>query len=76
MFRVYYNRSEDFPYIWSLDTGEQKDERIIKGYSGGTIAGCGYDFDVPQGSTTQPRAWIEVTADRVYIDTEGFAHFE
>ena len=76
MFRVYYNRSEDFPYIWSLDTGSQEDERIVKGYEGGTIVKCGYDFTVPHGSTTKPRAWIELKADRVYIDTEGFAHFE
>lgn len=59
--RIYYNRSVDYPLIWSYDQGTQETEIQISGWRlHGLDAADGSDLTVPTGDREHPRVWIEL----------------
>ncbi len=72
-YRIYYNRREDAPWVWSFDQGTQATERLLVGYRlHGVDVRNGQDLDV--AGDTAPRVWIEFEAETVRIDA-GVARF-
>lgn len=56
-FRVYFNLHEDYPLVWSYDTGDKTEECTVE-----SVTISGYARTVYRGKDdhTQPRAWIEI----------------
>src|SRR5271154_4743540 len=59
-YRVYYNRASDFPYVWSFDSGDMKDEVIVKSIRGGNFVSC---YDPMGDNLTSPRGYFLVEAE-------------
>lgn len=76
MYRVYYNRTADEPWLWSVDEGTQESERQVTGVR---MHGCDtrerVDLSVVTTDKERPRAWMEVDANLMRVDCEGVAHF-
>ena len=58
-YRIYFNRWNDFPLIWSVDDGSQANEKIVSQVildevEGRTMTGQG-------DNVNSPSAWIEAT---------------
>ena len=64
MYRVYFNRSSDFPFVWSFDDGDIANEVIVK-----AIHGCKFDSDYdPSGDNVNtPRGFFWVKADMAVL---------
>jgi len=76
-YRLYFNRCEDFPQIWSIDCGSIDTEINVIGFLalGCAIApGRAADFAAVD-ATREPKAWINIQASDVRIDA-GVAVFE
>lgn len=63
-FRVYYNRSSDYPYVWSFDDGDSKNEVLVKNIYGPNFTSA-YNPDGDNKDT--PRAFFWVTASKALI---------
>ena len=77
IYRLYFNRCEDFPQIWSIDEGDISTEVNVSGFGlgpgVGARDGCAPDFaaiDVVR----EPKAWVVIEADRVLVE-RGVALF-
>jgi hypothetical protein len=74
VFRIYYNRREDYPNIWSFDSGSQDTEQIVTGYQGEVdIAGCGFNSEARKG--IEPAAWIWIDANSATLNEDGSVTF-
>jgi|HubBroStandDraft_1064217.scaffolds.fasta_scaffold12576_7 hypothetical protein len=67
MLRVYLNRFEEAPLIWSVDRGtkatEQKFKQVIfAGVNGVT------NWDLLANNVDDPRCWIEVFGGELAVD--------
>jgi len=64
--RVYYNRSQDFPFVWSYDKGDISTEKIVKDIK---IFGCAVTsrFDSTKDNSIEPRAWFEVNCSNITV---------
>lgn len=61
MYRVYYNRHSEFPYIWSIDAGTLETEVKVKSVQFHRVsAETGFDPDVPIGDQERPRVFFVV----------------
>ena len=75
MYRVYYNRRADYPFIWSVDNGDQSTEQnVIDVQLHRSNANTGGDMTVPRHSTDVPSVWFEVWHAKLVI-TDNVAHF-
>ena len=59
-YRVYFNRAHDFPYVWSFDSGDMRDEVIVKSISGGSFTS---KYDPRGDNLTSPRGYFLVEAE-------------
>ena len=74
-YRLYYNRANEAPHVWSFDEGDQTSEVCVMGFVlHGCNASSGQDLKVAAGSKDQPRVWLEVEAERMEMHS-GVAHF-
>jgi hypothetical protein len=75
IYRLYYNRSEDAPWLWSYDQGTQDTEQLLRDYR---LHGCdvraGVDMSVPGGAKDRPKVWLAVEAKHVEA-IDGVGHF-
>jgi hypothetical protein len=70
-FRVYYNKSADYPFVWSFDKGSSDTEQTVMELRGERFESA-YTSDGDNVNT--PRAFFWVTADEVVI-RNGIAYF-
>lgn len=77
IYRLYFNRCEDFPQIWSIDQGTTETEINVIGFrTEGQVhvqSGRAEDFAKVDGQR-EPKAWAVVTAHSLRIDN-GVAVF-
>lgn len=70
IIRVYFNRKEDFPKVWSVDDGHQANEIMVS-----SIITQGLSRYVWSGvikhSETEPRAWVEFAHARIHQINES-----
>ena len=68
-YRLYYNRSEDIPRVWSFDEGTQESEQIVSAFviDCGCVARSGADFSAPRVSKEVPRVWVEIECDAMTV---------
>lgn len=72
-YRIYFNRKEDYPCIWSVDEGSSATEIRVQWFSIDKLnvwAQHGFGpqpHNTPERSENDPDAWIEV---------EGYADFQ
>jgi hypothetical protein len=57
-FRIYFNRWNDAPLIWSVDEGSQATERIVREVRFDNVSGV--TRTGPGDNVRSPTAWIEV----------------
>ena len=75
-YRLYFNRCEDFPQIWSVDEGTIATEVNVIGF---VLRGCGArdgrveDFGAIDAAR-EPKAWLLIEASSLVIE-RGIAHF-
>lgn len=75
IFRLYFNRSKDFPYIWSFDTGTQQTEHTVTEFKGHiNVVGCGYNPNV-KNPDTEPKAWIIIESGAAILNEDGSVTF-
>ena len=75
-FRVYYNRRQDEPWVWSFDEGTQATERLLTGFRlHGVDVRDGLDDGVANGDEKSPRVWVEFEADTVRVGGDGVGRF-
>ena len=72
IYRLYFNRTEDFPQVWSIDEGTPDTEVNVVGFrfEGAMPVTSGVSTD-----GTQPRAWVSIDAKGLSIE-HGIAVFE
>lgn len=60
-YRVYFNRSEDAPQVWSLDEGSHASEINVQGIqvAGNVPLASAYN---PAAELPEPKAWFELEA--------------
>ena len=73
-YRVYFNRGEDAPQIWSLDEGGPATEINVQNIVIGPNATAVTASDPTQEDPNQPKAWFEVRG-KLMIQ-RGVAFFE
>ena len=77
IYRLYFNRCEDFPQIWSIDQGTTETEINVVDYrTEGHVRVCGGrapDFAAVNGQR-EPKAWASVDAHTLHI-VDGVAVF-
>ncbi len=63
-YRLYFNRCEDFPQIWSIDEGTVATEINVCGFElSGCVAGSGRTPEFAAvDSAREPKAWLAVDA--------------
>jgi hypothetical protein len=70
IYRLYFNRCEDFPQIWSIDQGTTETEINVADFRTeghvSVIGGRAPDFAVVD-SAREPKAWAEVEACSLQI---------
>jgi len=71
-FRVYFNRKNEFPQVWSIDYGTQESEINVQRVE---LNGCNATTVYkPEGVTdfnSMPCAWFEVEAGRAVFCRDG-----
>jgi hypothetical protein len=73
-YRIYYNRTAEFPQVWSIDEGEQTSEINVSGFRFHGVTGeSHYDADILPNRNT-PTAWIEINYATLKVEG-GIAHF-
>lgn len=74
-YRVYYNKSSEFPYVWSIDSGSLDTEVKVKGIQFHKIeAEAGADLTVPIGDIERPRVFFIVRYSTLVVK-DGIGHF-
>ena len=77
IYRLYFNRCEDFPQIWSIDEGSVDTEINVVDFT--IPPGCamkgGRAADFATCSAREPKAWVEIDARGVAI-VAGVAVFQ
>lgn len=56
-FRVYYNKRDEFPYVWSVDMGTAESERKFQQVS--IAVSVRGSANLRSDNRTEPRAWLE-----------------
>ena len=56
--RVYFNHKNDYPNVWSVDDGDQANEKIFRKVTMAAYATTKYNGEVP--TENSPVAWLEV----------------
>lgn len=72
--RIYFNRKEDAPYVWSVDWGDISTERhfmTVTVEGSVTLTSC---YDPTKDNVGEPRAWFEIKKDGwLFEDQPGHA---
>lgn len=74
LYRAYFNRSKDFPFIWSFDSGDSSTEVLVRNIH---FAECHAwtHYDPKKGDNLNtPTAWFYILAGYVEI-IDGEAYF-
>lgn len=71
-YRVYYNRSLDWPQVWSIDEGDQTTESNVIDYLADGCLVRGRSLPPPVrsvegGAPVFPTAWVEIEAAGVQM---------
>ena len=79
-YRIYYNRGEEAPWIWSYDQGTMATETLLTEWRlhGCDVTSGRQSSDVHRTSVTEPHVWMDVDANLVKMDRTGglgVAHF-
>jgi len=78
VYRVYYNRSLDWPQCWSIDEGDQSSEINVIGFelNGATAISAGLTPEEKQQINPRdtPAAWLRVHCSQMDI-RNGIARF-
>lgn len=73
-YRVYFNRHNEFPTIWSVDEGGQDSEINVKGFRLHKVNAVSvYDASIGPNPDV-PCAWIEIEYALMDVK-DGIAHF-
>jgi hypothetical protein len=67
LYRVYFNRLNEAPQVWSVDEGTQDSEINVTAV---TLVDCFAETKVDLGETdteNRPKAWIEVRGSMVIV---------
>jgi hypothetical protein len=76
VYRVYYNRHSDYPYIWSIDAGTIDTEvKVVDVKFHKCVAETGFDRSVPIGDTERPRVFFTVRYADLVIGADDIACF-
>lgn len=70
---MYYNRSEDWPYVWSFDSGTQADEETVMAVIILPPAVTTSHFSGEKPNPDSPAAWFDVSGELEIKD--GIAYF-
>lgn len=73
LYRVYYNRSADFPFVWSFDDGDSKNEQNVTAIHG-VLSGFESAYDPGGDNINTPRAFFWIDAEKVRLE-KGEAWF-
>ena len=76
-FRLYFNRCEDWPQIWSIDSGDASTECNVVGWRiehGVTAVGARADSLATVDRQREPVAWMAIDAASLRIEN-GVAVF-
>lgn len=61
MYRVYYNKSSEYPFIWSIDAGSLDTEVKVKSVQfHKVVAETGIDPNIKVGDVVNPRVFFIV----------------
>jgi hypothetical protein len=63
--RVYFNRKEDFPNVWSVDDGNQTNEIIVPRVISQGVSRFVWN-GITQSSEVSVRAWVEFNSARLH----------
>jgi hypothetical protein len=77
LYRLYFNRCEDFPQIWSIDEGDISTEVNVIGVKavGRVEFTSGRAERFAEVSAREPKAWVTVDAGSLRVE-EGWAVFD
>lgn len=72
-YRVFYNRSEDWPFVCSIDEGTQQTEQVVMAVFilPPAVASSHFSFEKPNDQS--PVFWFDVTGELEIKD--GIAYF-
>ena len=66
IYRVYFNRCDDWPQVWSVNEGTSETEITVIGIRAeGCVVFSSYDANATAG---QPKAWLNVEAASLRIE--------
>ena len=65
LLRVYFNRREDFPKVWSVDDGDPANELIVSHVVTQGISRWVWSGD-SEPNEDFPRAWVEFRSARIH----------
>ncbi len=71
-FRVYLNRFEEAPLIWSVDEGEIGTERKVKDVIMSNCTGI-TKTDLKADNVGNPKAWLHVIAEELMVSGDNIA---
>lgn len=76
MYRVYYNRHSDYPFIWSIDAGTLETEVRVKSVQFHKVqAETGIDPNIKIGDQVNPRVFFIVRYAKLTVSEDGHACF-
>jgi hypothetical protein len=74
-YRVYFNRKNEAPQVWSIDEGDQSSEQnVINWKTHRCDSDSHYDPTIPDRDPDHPTAWVEVIHAILRME-HGVAHF-
>lgn len=73
LYRAYYNRSEDWPWVWSIDEGTTESEQTVLAIFILPPSVATTQFSGKPRSGAEPVAWLDVSGELEIKD--GFAYF-
>jgi hypothetical protein len=72
ILRVYFNSKASFPWVWSVDDGNQNNEMLTPNVVGQGVHQ--YEYNGQEANPIHPVAWIEYRDARIHRvdDSENF----
>jgi hypothetical protein len=71
ILRVYFNRSSEAPYVWSVDEGDISTEKNYISVEMGPNTHVITRYDQTRDNVNDPRAWLEVDCKMYAVNERG-----
>jgi hypothetical protein len=72
VYRIYYNRSEDWPYVWSLDEGTSETEQTVMAVIILPPCVTSTHYTGKTRNPDEPVAWLEIAGNLEIKDDVAF----